>query len=152
MMLGSNRQKVTNVSAKSVEPLAYINIRSGIDYKKQTQYEQVYYRNHFLDVFDIKEFDENIINHTMDKLYEDIKKHKRYDSYLNSLLNRNTVLFNDLNYSKKDRELVALKLLFSYDTLDYICDYLYGYFYFEDNEWEKNKDTLIRKLFNELDC
>jgi hypothetical protein len=142
--------KVANDSVKSVEPLAYINIRSNLDYKKQIPYEQLYYRNHFLDVFDLTEFDENTINKTMDKLYNDIKIHTRYNKELHSLLNRNTIMFDDKINNERDKENIALKFLFSYDTLDHISKYLHGYFYFDDDEWKKHKDILIENIMKEL--
>lgn len=149
MMMNTNHN-VANESRVSVEPLAYINIRSDLNYKKQVPYEQSYYRNHFLDVFDLTEFDENIINKTVDRLYDDIKIHRRYNKELHSLLNRDTIMFNNKINNERDKEIIALKLLFSYDTLDHICKYLHGYFYFEDSEWKEQKDTLIENIMNEL--
>lgn len=142
--------KVANDSVKSVEPLAYINIRSDLNYKKQIPYENLYYRNHLLDVFDLTEFDEITINKTMDRLYDDIKIHRRYNKELHSLLNRNTIMFDDKIYNERNKEIIALKFLFSYDTLDHICKYLHGYFYFEDRNWIEQKDTLIENIMNEL--
>lgn len=143
-------QNVANDSVQSIDSLAYINICSNLDYKKQVPYEQLYYRNHFLDVFGLTEFDENIINKSMDRLYDDIKIHKRYNKELHSLLNRNTIMFEDERDSERDKEIIALKFLFSYDTLDHICKYLHGYFYFDDNEWIEQKDILIENIMNEL--
>lgn len=149
MMMNTNHN-VANESVVSVEPLAYINIRSDLNYKKQIPYEQLYYRNHFLDVFDLTEFDENIINKTMDRLYDDIKIHRRYNKELHSLLNRDTIMFNNKINNERDKEIIALKFLFSYDTLDHVCKYLHGYFYFKDIEWKEQKDILIENIMSEL--
>lgn len=138
-----------------MQRLSYINLNVHIDYKNKTPYEQLYYRNYFLDIFDLDEFKDHLIDDAIEKLHKDIRETSRDSSDFVELLNRDTIYFlNDDEIGNKkynyEREIMGLKLLFCYDTLDHLILYLYNLFYEKEEIWQQNKDKLLENIKNTL--
>ena len=101
------------------------------------------YRIQFLQAFESKNWDDDIINDKMKNLYESIKDNTNIKDIINNIkTSKNLEML--INLFGND-DLSLFKLLFKYELFDFthkcICNILNN-----DNDINKNKDILINNL------
>lgn len=103
-----------------------INLDLELNYKKYDNDD--YYRNQFLNIFKLEEYDSNVIETIQDIIYKDLKANKRFISILDNIEKKFHYGNNEINYL----------LLYSYDLLDVFYNIIKKYY----------QNTLIDNDFN----
>lgn len=127
-----------------------IDLSKKVDYKKSNLYSNEHYRQQFLQLFYLSDFDNDIINKKIIELYDSIVDTKRITPEFDQLLNKDTLIFGMNSQNQKTNRITKLKFLFSYDTMDLFIPYLHAMMSYDDETWNNTNEVLFKPLRKEM--